>query len=80
MQAVPPGGVVVFPGGWVRGQDSGHIVLYVLHKYQSKKGFSFSVINTGEGIEYHAARPDSGTAEIQRNVAFTVDDVPAERA
>ena len=61
---MPPGGVVVFPGGWIRG-DEGHIVLYVLHKYPSKKGFSFSVVNTGEGLEYHAAMPDTSTAEVR---------------
>ena len=70
------GGVLIFPGGWSRGEE-GHVLLYILHKYRGKDGFSFTVVNTGEGVEYHACKINPDTTEPLTNLSLTVENVPA---
>ena len=69
-----PGEVLIIPGGWSRGDD-GHVVLYVLSRYADKAGYSFGVVNTGEGIEYHSARVAVGASEILRNLPMVIEGV-----
>ena len=62
---LPVGGACVWPGGW-RHQSGGHAVLYIVERTDAEH-FSFTVCNTGEGLEYHpqtvrhACTPADGT-------------------
>lgn len=68
-------------------QNEFHVVLYVLHKRVPSNSedrprsaafgagnceFSFSVVNTGKGLEYHAANMDETSSHMRRNLAFEV--------
>lgn len=50
---MPPDGKVLIPGGW-HNSDGGHAMVYEFTP--QKKGFNFSAINAGAGIEYHAKK------------------------
>lgn len=77
--AIQPGGVLVAPAGWSTG-SGGHVMLLILTRSLTQLDkYSFAIVNTGEGLEYHAAHADPVTAEIKRNLAFVLHDVPAIR-
>ena len=77
--AIQPGGVMIAPAGWSTG-SGGHVMLLVLTRsLKELDKYSFAIVNTGEGLEYHAAHADPLTAEIKRNLAFVLHDVPAIR-
>jgi hypothetical protein len=77
--AIQPGGALIAPAGWSTG-TGGHVMLLVLTRSAKELDkYSFAIVNTGEGLEYHAAHADPVTAEIKRNLAFVLHDVPAIR-
>ena len=78
ISSVQPGGVMIAPAGWCT-RSGGHVVLLVLTRSLDPGKFSFAIVNTGEGLEYHAAHADPVTAEVKRNLAFVLHDVPAIR-
>jgi hypothetical protein len=65
-----------------------HMVMYVLYRHSDLKGLkgagdfcSFSVVNTGAdgSSQFHAMAAEDGTANILRNIAFCIDNIPLRK-
>lgn len=41
--------------------------------------YSFGIINTGPGLEYHAALAECSPPKLKRSLAMTLEDVPSPR-
>ena len=80
VNAMRPGEILIFPGGWRRETKSGHALVHVLEK-ASNHHFTFSTCNTkgGEGLEYHAARAQCAPPKLRRSLTLCCDDVPVWR-
>lgn len=77
--ALPPGGLMIAPTGWSTG-EGGHVMLLLLGRGRvDPTKYTFAVVNTGEGLEYHAARADPSTSAIKRNLSFLLQDVSGQR-
>jgi len=88
-----PGGVLVLPGGWLKrsvstndvaaADDGGHCIFLVVSRNLTEADkFALSIVNTGEGIEYHPAdivgsAPHPSLATRQNALVFC--DIPACR-
>ncbi|CAJ1450332.1 unnamed protein product, partial [Effrenium voratum] len=63
-KALPPGGIAWVPVGWLKrfwqdkaeGEDGGHFLLIVLVRHLTDEDFTLSVVNTGDGLQYHPVR------------------------
>ena len=61
-----PGEVMIAPAGWSTG-TGGHIMLFVLSRDATEKGkYSFALINTGDGLQYHANIVDENTTQVRK--------------
>ena len=69
---------IVIPGGWQRPEGKGHVCLYILRNVGSEK-FSFTVLNTGEGLQYHPSKFDQNSGLELKQMAMTIWDIPAHR-
>jgi len=56
-----------------------HTILFLVNFDESGESFNAAVVNTGEGLEYHAPNlvPESGVP--QRNTVLELRDIPPER-
>ena len=79
VNAMRPGEILIFPGGWRRETKPGHALVHVLEE-ASNHHFTFSTCNTkgGEGLEYHA-RAQCAPPKLRRSLTLCCDDVPVWR-
>lgn len=69
---------IVLPGGWQMPDGKGHICLYILRN-QGEEKFSFTVCNTGDGLQYHPSKFDQSSGLESKQMAMTLWDIPRER-
>jgi len=69
------GDFLILPGGWLQ-PDGGQTCVYVL--YRSQDNFSFSISNTGDGLEYHPSSVQHFPV-IKRKLSFCIEGIPPER-
>ena len=80
------GEMVLLPAGWQYATEdatavtNSHALLLVLRRV-SEAAFSLAVFNFGEGLGYHAVRPEAREAAVQDayNMPLVVEDIPRER-
>jgi hypothetical protein len=75
---IAPNQQIVIPGGWQKLDGKGHLCLYILRN-QGEEKFSFTVCNTGDGLQYHPSRFDQSSGLELKQMAMTVWDIPRER-
>lgn len=75
---IEPNQQIVLPGGWQQLDGKGHVCLYILRNCGSEK-FSFTVCNTGDGLQYHPSKFDQSTGLELKQLAMTIWDIPRER-
>ena len=68
---------IVIPGGW-QTPDHTHLCLYIVRNCGDGT-FSFTVCNTGEGLQYHPSKTDQATGQTLRQLALTIWDIPSKR-
>ena len=80
VSAMRPGEMLIFPGGWRRKTIPGHALVHVLERV-TMQHYTFSTCNTkeGEGLKYHAARPQCAPPKLRRALTICCDDIPASR-
>jgi hypothetical protein len=76
IQSVMPHQQIVVPGGWQQPDGKAHVCLYIIRNLGGDQ-FSFTVCNTGEGLEYHPSSFDQGSGLELKQLALTIWDVPA---
>lgn len=95
MQKLPPGGLAVFPCGWIlppksetskelSDRDRGHafFIIVVRSEIETRSDCTFAVVNAGEGLQYHpvqVANDAPNPGEQKRQVPFLCPDVPLEK-
>jgi hypothetical protein len=75
---VAPHQQIVVPGGWQKLDGKGHLCLYILRNQGNDK-FSFTVCNTGDGLQYHPSRFDQSSGLELKQMAMTIWDIPKDR-
>jgi len=65
---------IVLPGGWQKPEGKSHICLYILRNCGNDR-FSFTICNTGEGLEYHPSSFDPTTGIRLKQIAMTIWDI-----
>jgi len=65
--------ITIIPAGWLSAK-SRHLILCVLAKKQN--GFTLTVCNTGDGLEYHAAGVDPNTSHDTKGMMMVIDNIP----
>ena len=76
---IPPGGVLLAPGGW-KGLTSVGSVMYVVERGSGpdEGSYSFTVANAGEGLQYHPASAHS-PPKMKYKTCIKVPAIPKER-
>jgi hypothetical protein len=69
---------IVLPGGWQGLDGKGHVCLYIL-RYHGEEKFSFTVCNTGDGLQYHPSKLDPSSGLELKQIAMTIWDIPRDR-
>jgi Variant SH3 domain. len=69
---------IVLPGGWQGLDGKGHVCLYIL-RYHGEEKFSFTVCNTGDGLQYHPSKLDTCSGLELKQIAMTIWDIPRDR-
>ncbi len=75
---IQPHQQIVIPGGWQQLEGKGNICLYILRNHGGDK-FSFTVVNTGQGLEYHPSSFNQSSGLELKQIAMTIWDIPAVR-
>eukprot|EP01012_Entosiphon_sulcatum_P062087 TRINITY_DN8821_c0_g1_i1.p1 TRINITY_DN8821_c0_g1~~TRINITY_DN8821_c0_g1_i1.p1 ORF type:complete len:4205 (-),score=604.71 TRINITY_DN8821_c0_g1_i1:28-12642(-) len=80
VRQLPPGGTLIIPGGWMREEERGRAVLFVVHNRGDER-LSFAICNTGEGTQYHAmaASAEPPGISVLTHSTFVLEDVPRQR-
>ena len=75
-ESLLPGELLVVQGGWVQ-QKGGHAIMYIVER-TSEEEYSFVVLNTGDGIQYHPWTAADYPKEKCRT-AIRIDHIPRAR-
>lgn len=75
---VAPHQQIVLPGGWQKLDGKGHLCLFILRNQGNEK-FSFTVCNTGDGLQYHPSKFDQSSGLELKQMAMTIWDIPMQR-
>ena len=75
LRALPRGGTLILPGGWIA-PKGGHGIMHTVTQQQDGS-FSFTVSNTGAGLPYHPALPGTPKTRFQCTLRF--DGISAAR-
>ncbi len=75
---VAPHQQIVLPGGWQKLDGKGHVCLYILRNQGNDK-FTFTVCNTGDGLQYHPSKFDQSSGLELKQMAMTIWDIPRDR-
>ena len=75
---IAPNQQIVLPGGWQKLDGKGHLCLYILRN-QGEEKFSFTVCNTGDGLQYHPSKFDQSSGLELKQMAMTIWDIPRDR-
>ncbi len=75
---IQPHQQIVLPGGWQQPEGKAHVCLYIVRNCGNDK-FSFTVCNTGDGLEYHPSSFDQSSGLQLKQMAMTIWDIPSAR-
>ena len=75
---IQPHQQIYLPGGWQQPEGKSHLCLYILRNCGNDK-FSFTVCNTGDGLEYHPSSFDPSSGLQLKQIAMTIWDIKSER-
>ena len=75
---IEPHQQIVLPGGWQQPEGKSHICLYIVRNCGGDR-FSFTICNTGDGLEYHPSSFDQSSGLQLKQLAMTIWDIPSER-
>jgi hypothetical protein len=75
---VQPHQQLVLPGGWQQPEGKAHLCLYIVRNCGDDK-FSFTVCNTGDGLEYHPSSFDQSSGLQLKQIALTIWEIPSVR-
>lgn len=75
---IQPHQQIVLPGGWQQPDGVSHVCLYIVRNCGGDK-FSFTVCNTGDGLEYHPSSFDQSSGLQLKQIAMTIWDIPSDR-
>ena len=68
--------IMIIPGGWMKSRKKRHGMIYVLQR--THYGWNFTIVNLGEGLEYHPVSADY-SPKIKRKACITFKDIPFDR-
>ena len=68
LHALPPGGTLILPGGWIAPKGGHGIMHCILH--HADGSFSFTVSNTGGGLPYHPSQTGTPKTRFQCTLRF----------
>ena len=75
LHALPPGGTLIIPGGWIAPKGGHGIMHAILH--HADGSYSFTVSNTGGGLPYHPAQ--TGTPKTRFLCTLRFDGIARHR-
>ena len=75
LHALPPGGTVILPGGWIAPKGGHGIMHCILHHHDGT--YSFTVSNTGGGLPYHPSQ--TGTPKSRFLCTLRFDGISRAR-
>ncbi len=75
---IQPHQQIVLPGGWQQPEGKANLCLYIVRNCGGDK-FSFTVCNTGDGLEYHPSSFDQSSGLQLKQLAMTIWDIPSVR-
>ncbi|GAB5356506.1 hypothetical protein AAMO2058_000295800 [Amorphochlora amoebiformis] len=77
LRPMKPGDMMVFPGGW-QDPTSGHCIMHTIEREKKNKSFTFTVHNTGKGIDHHLSTP-SKPPGLKYAASAVFHDVPESK-
>lgn len=78
IKALKSGERLVFPVFWSTGARVSHVVLCIIEAGSSDTNWTFTVVNTGEGVQYHPATAET-FPKIKRQTALRLGGVLRDR-
>lgn len=75
---IQPHQQIVLPGGWQQPEGISHLCLYIVRNCGGDR-FTFTVCNTGDGLQYHPSSFDQASGLQLKQIAMTIWDIPSER-